>query len=71
MILYVNAFGFAKTEKFFNEHVYKIDQHRCFTDKRIKDVVESFEVDYLNHELSFGNGDELRRMLTMQMNACR
>ena len=53
------------------EHVYKIDQHRCFTDKRIKDVVESFEVDYLNHELSFGNGDELRRMLTMQMNACR
>lgn len=31
MILYVNAFGFAKTEKFFNEHVYKIAKITALT----------------------------------------
>ncbi len=52
------------------EHIVNIDQHRPFTDKAIRKVLDLLQPDYLVHELYYDDFPQLSKLLPQQLSAC-
>lgn len=53
------------------KHIRNIDQHRAFTDKRLRKFIELVEPEYVNHELYFDSRETISKLLDMQLAACK
>ena len=52
------------------EHIVNIDQHRPFTNKAVRKVLDLLQPDYLVHELYYDDFPQLSELLSQQLSAC-
>lgn len=52
------------------EHMNKIDQHKPFTNRRVLEILELTDPEYVVHELAYDTFDDLDGVLNTQLKAC-
>jgi hypothetical protein len=53
------------------QHVASIDQHTPFTTKAAKQILDCIKPEYVVHEFTYDNMDELRAKLSVQLENSR
>lgn len=53
------------------QHICQIDQSRPFTTKAAKQILDTIQPEYVNHEFSYNNLDDLKNKLDQQLSNCR
>lgn len=53
------------------KHVTAIDQHKPFTTKAAKQIIDTINPQYIVHELSYENLEQLQELLPIQLEVCK